>query len=78
MDKIKQNLETKSINGMSISISYGVSTKTSDESIEDVIRTAEEQMYKHKLFEVSSHRNESIKTILNTLHEKKPKRRKTL
>ena len=76
VDKIKQNLEKKSINGMSISISYGVSTKTSDEAIEDVIRTAEEQMYKHKLFEVSSHRNESIKTILNTLHEKNPREEK--
>jgi HD-GYP domain-containing protein (c-di-GMP phosphodiesterase class II) len=58
---------------MSVSVSFGLSSKESDEKLEEVIRVVEEQMYKNKLFEVTSHRSESIKTILNTLHEKNPR-----
>ncbi|MDY0210785.1 MAG: diguanylate cyclase [Acholeplasma sp.] len=73
VDKLRTQLEKKNIKGMIISVSFGISTKKSDEPITEVIRMAEDQMYKNKLFEISSHRSESIKTILNTLHEKNPR-----
>ena len=76
LEKMKRILASKFIHGMSVSVSFGISSKESDEKLEDVFRTVEEQMYKNKLFEVSSHRSESIKTILNTLHEKNPREEK--
>ena len=75
-DKLKQSLEKKNIRGMIVSVSFGIATKQQDEPIEVALRTAEEEMYKNKLFEISSHRNESIKTILNTLYEKNPREHK--
>ena len=73
LEKMKRMLETKYLHGMSVSVSFGVSARQQDEDLEEVIRIVEEQMYKNKLFEVTSHRSESIKTILNTLHEKNPR-----
>lgn len=73
IEKAKESIEKKLIHGMSVSVSFGLSTKTMDESITDIIKFAEDDMYTHKLFEISSHRNETIKTILNTLHEKNPR-----
>lgn len=76
IEKMKRSLEKKSLHGMSISVSFGVSVKGDQEDIHEVLRIVEEQMYKNKLFEVTSHRSESIKTILNTLHEKNPREEK--
>ena len=76
LEKVKRILSSKFIHGMSVSVSFGISSKEKDEKIEEVFRIVEEQMYKNKLFEVSSHRSESIKTILNTLHEKNPREEK--
>ncbi|MFA7422585.1 MAG: HD domain-containing phosphohydrolase [Acholeplasmataceae bacterium] len=69
-DKAKTRIENEYINHMAVSVSYGVSTKLDNEDLEDVINVAETDLYKNKLFESSSHRNESIKTILNTLKTK--------
>lgn len=63
-------IEKEYIKHMKISISYGVSTKKSGDKFEDVINKAETNLYKNKLYESSSHRNESIRTILNTLKAK--------
>ena len=76
IEEAKQVIETAKINEMSISVSFGLSTKLSNEDVEDVLKLAEDDMYSKKLFEVSSHRNETIKTILNTLHEKNPREEK--
>ena len=73
VEKVKRILEKKFLHGMSISVSFGVSCRDTEDNLEEVIRIVEEQMYKNKLFEVTSHRSESIKTILNTLHEKNPR-----
>lgn len=70
VDKCKSILEKEVINGMNISISFGVEEKDSETSLSDVIKNAESKMYRNKLFEVSSSRNETIRTILNTLHVK--------
>lgn len=73
IDKVTLEVDKVIINGMHVSISYGVATKIKNEPIEEITRLAEEDMYKHKLFEVSSQRSESIKKILSTLHEKNPR-----
>jgi diguanylate cyclase (GGDEF)-like protein len=72
----KHSIELNLIHGMSISVSFGVSTKISSELVQDTLKAAENDMYSHKLFEISSHRSETIKTILNTLHEKNPREEK--
>jgi len=72
IDKVTIEVDKVIINEMHTSISDGVSTKTNDEPIEEVTRLAEEDMYKHKLFEVSSQRSEAIKKILSTMHVKNP------
>jgi len=63
-----------SVNSMSISISLGSCTKTSaDEDLSIVIKNAEDNMYRNKLFETPSMRGRAIDTILSTLFEKNPR-----
>lgn len=69
-NKTKNIIEKEYIKHMAISISYGVSLKQIDDDFEDVINQAETNLYKNKLYESSSHRNEAIRTILNTLKAK--------
>ena len=71
--ELKKTIENHKIMDMSISVSFGVATKNEDEKMSDIVKFAEDDMYTHKLFEISSHRNETIKTILKTLHEKNPR-----
>jgi diguanylate cyclase (GGDEF)-like protein len=73
IDTAKKNIEKVNIQSMLASVAFGLATKTDDTFIDKVIKLAEDDMYSHKLFEVSSHRNETIKTILKTLHEKNPR-----
>ena len=73
IDKAKSSVEKNMIRGMNISVSFGLSTKEDNHFIDQTIKLAEDDMYAHKLFEISSHRNETIKTILKTLHEKNPR-----
>ena len=73
MEKIVQELETKKIKGLKYSLSYGVSDRSENSVVSDVIRIAEEEMYKHKLFETASYRSNFIKSILKSLHEKNPR-----
>lgn len=63
-------IEKEYIKHMSVSISFGVSTKQINDNFEEVINRAETNLYKNKLYESSSHRNESIRAILNTLKAK--------
>lgn len=56
---------------INISISFGWETKNSYEDIVgEVLKKAEDNMYKKKLFESPSMRGKTIKAIINTLHEK--------
>ncbi len=71
--ELKQSVEKYKVMDMSISVSFGVGTKIEDETINDIFKSAEDNMYTHKLFEIKSHRNETIKAILKTLHEKNPR-----
>lgn len=73
IEVLKKSLEEERIMDMSISVSFGMATKLENEPIEDILKSAEDDMYTHKLFEINSHRNETIKTIIKTLHEKNPR-----
>jgi len=54
-----------------ISISFGYETKNNrEEKIEEILKKAEDHMYKKKIFESPSMRGKTIKAIINTLHEK--------
>lgn len=76
IDHAKSKIEQRTVYGMAISVSFGLSTNDGSTLIQDTMKAAEDDMYAHKLFEVSSHRNETIKTILKTLHEKNPREEK--
>ncbi len=76
INQAKKNIEAKVLHGMSLSVSFGLSVSEGEFSIETSVKQAEDDMYAHKLFEFSSHRNETIKTILKTLHEKNPREEK--
>ena len=54
---------------LSISIGYAVK-RAQNQDINDVFRTAEDNMYKNKLYESSSMRSKTIDLIMNTLYEK--------
>jgi diguanylate cyclase (GGDEF)-like protein/putative nucleotidyltransferase with HDIG domain len=74
IQRMKQNEENYNLNGMEISISYGVATKTSeDTSISSVYRDAEDNMYKNKFFESRKLKGNMIDTIMKTLYEKNPR-----
>ncbi|MDD3957773.1 MAG: diguanylate cyclase [Candidatus Izemoplasmatales bacterium] len=68
--RAKKRIEKHHLHGMTVSVSFGVETKTGTLAIDEVIKLAEDDMYKHKLFEVTSNRHEAIEAILNTLHLK--------
>jgi len=54
-----------------ISISFGYETKNNvEEKIEKILKKAEDNMYKKKLFESPSMRGITIKAIIHTLYEK--------
>lgn len=64
------NTKAGSIN-LSISCGWEVK-KSAEENINEVIKRAENLMYKNKLFESSSMRNMTISTIIRTLYEAHP------
>ena len=69
--RVQQLATDHNLEGLEISISFGLATKTNeDESISDVLKKAEDSLYKQKLFESPSVRGRTIQTIIHTLHEK--------
>jgi HD-GYP domain-containing protein (c-di-GMP phosphodiesterase class II) len=59
--------------GVQRSISFGAAEHTGLKTMGAMVIAAEDDMYARKLFETASHRSETIKTILQTLHEKNPR-----
>ncbi|MFA5697891.1 MAG: HD domain-containing phosphohydrolase, partial [Candidatus Izemoplasmatales bacterium] len=76
INKFKVEMDQVSIFGLEISVAFGVACKTGTEKMTSIIRIAESEMYNKKLYEISSQRAESIKTILNTLYLKNPREEK--
>ncbi|AWW27651.1 HD domain-containing protein [Acetobacterium sp. KB-1] len=61
----------ESIGAIKFSISFGYETKTeANKNIQDVLKNAEDNMYRHKLYESTSIKNKTIDLIMNTLYEK--------
>lgn len=59
------------IGSLKLSISFGYAVKSSEnEDINKIYKSAEDNMYKRKLFESKSMRGHTINTIIKTLHEK--------
>jgi len=74
VQRMKSNESDYSLNGLEINISYGVATKTTENtSIATVYRNAEDNMYKNKFFESRKLKGNMIDTIMKTLYEKNPR-----
>ena len=56
---------------LTLSLSFGLKTKMSfGQSLLEMLRLVEDDMYRHKIFESSSDRSKTIDLIMNTLFEK--------
>lgn len=75
VDQIKELCAQESIDVVHhVSVSIGWDTKTSMEvTIEEVLKNAEDDMYKHKLILSEGLRGNIINTIIKTLYEKNPR-----
>ena len=71
VETIKNNCSLETVNAVKLSVSLGWDIKEhTNESINMVLKTAEDYMYKKKLFEGPSMRGKTISLIISTLHEK--------
>ncbi|SHI07958.1 PAS domain S-box-containing protein/diguanylate cyclase (GGDEF) domain-containing protein [Desulfosporosinus lacus DSM 15449] len=69
--RIKENALKETIGSIEISISFGWETKIDrEEDIREILKKAEDYMYKRKLYESPSMRGKTINAIIRTLHEK--------
>ena len=69
--RIKVLSENELVENISLSISFGYETKfDQEESVQDVIKRAEDYMYKKKLFVNQSLRGKTISAIIAALHKK--------
>ncbi|WP_052307049.1 HD domain-containing protein [Acetobacterium woodii] len=68
---MKNNALKESIGAIEFSISFGYETKAHvNEDVQEVLKNAENNMYRHKLYESASIKNKTIDLIMNTLYEK--------
>ena len=73
MDRILVNCADKQVNSIPVSIAFGIDTKTAaSETVSDVMRNAEDAMYKAKTKESERKRNDIIDNIAQTLFENIP------
>ena len=77
-EKIVQRIRTlyanESVNSISVSVSVGWDTKTEeDDDIMNVLRSAEDALYKNKIVENPDMRGNAINTIIRALNEKSPR-----
>ena len=71
INRIRANLLEDKLNNLPISVSFGHGTKEDiDQNIQEIFKTAEDDMYKQKLYESSSMRSRTVDLIMNTLYEK--------
>lgn len=69
--RITMNCQEEIVATIHLSISYGWEVKWNmEEDIHEVLKCAEDYMYKKKLFDSPSMRGKTIGAIINTLHEK--------
>jgi diguanylate cyclase (GGDEF)-like protein len=69
--RITDLLSGEKVGSIDISISFGYETKYSkEEKFKEILKKAEDHMYKNKLFKNPSLIGKTINTIISTLHEK--------
>jgi len=69
--RIKEHVSKEEIGAIKLSISFGKATKHHcEEDIQEVLKKAEDNMYRYKLYESASIRSKTIDLIMNTLYEK--------
>lgn len=70
-DKLSSYCSEEFINGVELSVSFGVATMyDSGESINEVLKVAEDKMYQQKIYVYASRKDNTIEIINNTLHAK--------
>jgi diguanylate cyclase (GGDEF)-like protein/PAS domain S-box-containing protein len=70
-DKLKYAVKKHKIENIEMSLAIGYELKINqDEDVDDLLKLAENHMYRHKLTEGSSVRNRAISAILETLTDK--------
>jgi diguanylate cyclase (GGDEF)-like protein/PAS domain S-box-containing protein len=68
---MKEKTGHEKIGAFDISISYGYETKElQEQNIQEIYKRAEDDMYRHKLYESASIKSKTIELIMNTLYEK--------
>lgn len=71
INDLKSKTSDEKIDAFDISISFGYETKDmEDQDIQEIYKRAEDDMYRHKLYESASIKNKTIELIMNTLYEK--------
>lgn len=71
VERIKNLTQEEEVASIRLSVSFGWETKTDrTEKIQEIIKKADDNMYKRKLYESPGMRSKSIDIILRTLHEK--------
>jgi diguanylate cyclase (GGDEF)-like protein/PAS domain S-box-containing protein len=72
--KVANLVREYSIKGVSLSVAYGIATKTdTDIDVDKLFMLSENAMYSNKIFESKSYRNNSIKSIIRAYDEKNPR-----
>jgi diguanylate cyclase (GGDEF)-like protein len=74
VDRIKELCGGLSVDMVHISISLGWDTKVSaDVALDETLKNAEDDMYRHKIIQNEGLRGNLINTIIKTLYEKNPR-----
>ncbi|HML37459.1 MAG TPA: diguanylate cyclase [Bacillota bacterium] len=73
-NRILEACQTENIGVFQLSMSLGWDTKTcADTELAEILRTAEDRMYDHKLIQNKGLRGDLLNTIIHTLYEKNPR-----
>lgn len=71
---LKDECERVEVNGITLSVSFGIGCQESGEHlIEDIINRAEDEMCQNKLYDAPGRRDRTISLIVSTLQEKNPR-----
>ena len=72
--RINERTKLEAVNKITLSVSFGYSIKDrEEESLLEVLKKAEDYMYKKKLLESAGIRGKTIYTVMAALHEKNPR-----
>jgi len=71
--RMKEQTSENKGDTVDVSISFGYKTKEyEEEDIQEIFKRAEDDMYRHKLYESADTKSKTISHILDTLYEKSP------